>query len=517
MINLKQNRFLSLILILIISFSTFNCFGGEQPNNQSEQQIINQEVKEVSHYDYKYDDLIYALQDKYRDVAQNVLPAVVEINVVEVITQQIPRNNFSPWDLFQDGWPFGRSFPFGDPEQNEENNEKPLEREFRKQGLGSGVIIKGNGSKHYVITNNHVVGNADEISVLLYDGRAFEAKVVGTDARTDLALVYFESREEIPTLALGNSENLLVGDIVFAVGNPLGFESTITQGIISALGRRAEAGSSIADFTDYIQTDAAINPGNSGGALVNLEGELIGVNTWIASRTGGSDGIGFSIPVNIVRKAIDSFIDKGKIEYGWLGVSINDITGRNFRDFAEAMNISGQKGSLILNIFQNSPAFKGGLLPGDYIVKVDDIDITDSNHLTQIIGNLQPGTVKQISVIRYGELKEFSIKLDAREDEATVKGNTDLWPGLVINSLSDEIREELELSSSLEGVVVGAVIGQSASSAAGFKTGDLITKINNRNIRTPMDFYRELNSSKNEEVTFRIYRGGNEILLGIVK
>ena len=331
-------------------------------------------------------NLLYALQDQYRLVAKEVLPAVVEINVVEVIKQQIPGNNFSPFDLFNDNWPF-RSFPFGNPDQDREEKDPPLEREFRKQGLGSGVIIQANGSKYYVISNNHVVGNADEISIRLYDGREYEGKIVGTDMRTDLALVSFDTRESIPVIELGNSDELLAGDIVFAVGNPLGFESTITQGIISALGRKAEAGRQIADFTDYIQTDAAINPGNSGGALVNLEGELIGINTWIASRTGGSDGLGFAIPVNNVKKAINSFIEKGRIEYGWLGVSISDVIDEKL---GEDLGISNIKGSLILNLFSNSPAAKGGLLPGDYIIRINNTEIRDSDHLTNVIGNIAP-------------------------------------------------------------------------------------------------------------------------------
>jgi len=205
------------------------------------------------------------IQYSFRDVAGAVLPVVVEINTEELITQRSPRFQ-SPWDFF-----------FGNPE-----NQQPQEREFRQPGLGSGVLVQREANKVYVLTNNHVVGSADKISVLLHDEREFSGKLVAADPRRDLAVVVFETREQVPLASLGDSDALQVGDLVLAVGNPFGFESTVTMGIVSALGRRAEAGASVANLTDYIQTDAAINPGNSGGALVNLRGEVIGINTWIA-------------------------------------------------------------------------------------------------------------------------------------------------------------------------------------------------------------------------------------------
>lgn len=474
----------------------------ESGPERSEQRVIQSETSR---------NLLYALQDQYRLVAKEVLPAVVEINIVEVIKQQIPQNQLSPFDFFNN-WPFGQS-PFNTPDRNNQP-EQPQEREYRKEGLGSGVIIKSEGNRYYVITNDHVVGHADEITIKLNNGKEYEAEKVGTDSRTDLALVYFETGDDISILELGDSNNLLAGDIVFAVGNPLGFESTITQGIISALGRKAESGSQIADFTDYIQTDAAINPGNSGGALVNLEGELIGINTWIASRTGGSDGLGFAIPVNNVKKAINSFIDKGHIEYGWLGVSISDV---NDEKFSEDLGISEIKGSLVLNLFKNSPAAKGGLLPGDYIIKINNTEIGDSDQLTNIIGNIAPGVSVDMTFIRNKKEMNLTIKLEARENEESVEGNHNFWPGLIVNILTDEIRDQLDIPSNIKGVLVSAVVSGSVAESAGLKAGDIISKVQSKKIETISDFYKQLNTENQDEITFRVFRDRSEFILGLVK
>jgi serine protease Do len=404
-----------------------------------------------------------------------------------------------------------------DNNQRQPRQNQPQEKEFRKQGLGSGVIVRQNGNKYYAITNNHVVGKANEISVRLNDGRQFAAKVVGTDARTDLALVVFESNEHIPFIALGDSDNLMVGDMVFAVGNPLGFNSTFTSGIISALGRKAEAGSNIADFTDYIQTDAAINPGNSGGALVNLNGELIGINTWIASRSGGNEGLGFAIPVNSVKKAIGDFMDKGKIVYGWLGVSITDIQDSRYTDLASDLKLKDKAGALVLNLFKNSPAEKSGILPGDFIIKVDNNDIRDANHLTRIVGSAKPGDTKQVTLIRYGETKTLDVRFEARQDEEKIQNDNRLWPGLFVQKLTGELRKQASVPDKITGVIISGVIKGTSAEMAGFKEGDVITKINNNKVDNVMNFYQELNRAGKDEITFRIARRDAEILLGLVK
>ncbi|WP_053228287.1 Do family serine endopeptidase [Spirochaeta cellobiosiphila] len=460
-------------------------------------------------------DIMYALQDTYRGVADEVLPEVVEINVTEVIKQRVP-NFTSPFDFFRDS-PFG----FFGPNQNQDGSGKDgqsqegtREIERRQQGLGSGVIVRKSGKKYYVVTNNHVVGNADEINIKLYDGREYEAKLVGKDSRTDLALVSFETKDNLQVATLSKADNMRVGDIVFAVGNPLGFESSITQGIISALGRKATVGSQIADFTDYIQTDASINPGNSGGALVNLEGDLVGINTWIASQSGGSVGIGFAIPVDVVERSVDAFIKHGKIEYGWLGVSIGNVNEAGITDIAKALKIDDKEGAFVSQLFLDSPAYKGGILPGDLIIKVDNIQIKDKNHLTQQVGSLAPGTVKDLTVIRNGKTLTLPIKFEAR-DEKDTQNNKMLWPGFFIVDLDKDVRDQLKLNSGVKGVVIAYVINNSRSQIAGIKQGDIITRINGKKVSDISDFYQELNQEKPNNIQFEIYRNGSTFRVGL--
>ncbi len=444
----------------------------------------------------------YSLQTSFRQVAGEVLPVIVEVNVVEVVRQQMP-DSMSPFDFF-----------FG-PQPDREG--EPQEREFRRPGLGSGVIVRREGNKVYILTNSHVVGNADEISVILYDGREFDAVTVGKDNRLDLALLEVTTKEDLPIARLGNSDDLYVGDWVMAVGNPYGFESTVTAGIVSALGREPERTMQVSGFTDYIQTDAAINPGNSGGALVNLEGEIVGINTWIASQSGGSVGIGFAIPINNAKKAISDFITSGKVEYGWLGVSIQDPAEEIMPGVAEELEIEKQEGSLVINVYQNSPAEKGGFLPGDFITQVEDVYITDSNHLTRVVGNLQPGKAIDFHIIRYGEEKVLDVNLEERKTEEELAEDTNLWPGLTVIGLNSEIRNELEIPADIEGAVIAAVFPNTSSDKVGLRTGDIITAVDKQNIDGVMEFYKQLNSTDSKEVMFRIYREGNEMLLGLVK
>ena len=250
-------------------------------------------------------DVLRSFQDATRQVAGQVLPVVVEIDTISEVER---RNIQSPLEFF-----------FGRPDSNNDDDES---RPLLQRGLGSGIIVRRTGNDVYVLTNEHVIGNATEITVTLYDGREYRAELVGGDENRDLALVRFQTTEEVPVATLGDSQDVQVGDLVFAVGNPLGFASTITSGIVSAVERDGPVGSNGPLLTNYIQTDAAINRGNSGGPLVNLDGEVVGINTWIASRSGGSIGLGFAIPINNASRAIDQIIATGRVEYGWLGVNM---------------------------------------------------------------------------------------------------------------------------------------------------------------------------------------------------
>ncbi len=482
------------VLATVLNFS---CTDSKDQGNISEggvRRAYAQDAGESSEGLKTLEDIQYS----FRQVARMALPVVVEINVVEKVSQTQPPFN-SPWEFFFN--PFDRS---------------PQEREFRRPGLGSGVIVQNGSGKVYVVTNNHVVGGAEEISIRLNDGREYEAKIVGKDARTDLALVVFETKEEIPVAVLGDSDQLQVGDWALAVGNPFGFESTVTAGIVSALGRQANGAMQIANFTDYIQTDAAINPGNSGGALLNIRGEVIGINTWIASQSGGSVGLGFAIPINNARKAIADLIAEGKVVYGWLGVQIIDADSQQYPAYIDEMGVRKSGGALVLNLFKGSPAERGGLQSGDVITRVGDTPIGSSGELTKIVGNLPPGRQMVFTFIRYGEEKRITVKLVAREDEETVQSNTNLWPGMVAAPLTEEMRAQLELPRNLHGVIVGSIVEGSPASFAGLLQGDIITEIADQQIRGMMDFYRAISSTR-RELLFRVQREGQEVVLGIVR
>ncbi len=305
--------------------------------------------------------------------------------MTQTITQQIPQFSF----------PFDFPFPFEQPQGNKDRN-----RTFHQSGLGSGIIVQHTGNRYYVLTNNHVVKDATDISVKLNDQRVFKARTVGTDPHKDVALVSFDSEASIPVAELGDSNSVQVGDIVLAMGNPFGYESTVTMGIVSALGRHGPQ-EDVATYTDYIQTDAAINQGNSGGALVNIKGQVIGMNTWIAAPTGGNIGLGFAIPINNARQPIQDFIAKGKVDYGWLGAQIADIQdNETYPGFAADLKLDGVKGAFILETYKGSPADRAGVLPGDYITRVDNTEITNAAELTQVVGGLAAEKTYTFSVVR---------------------------------------------------------------------------------------------------------------------
>ena len=325
----------------------------------------------------------------------------------------------------------------------------------------------------------------------------------------------FETKEKVPVAILGDSDDLEVGDIVLAVGSPYGFESTVTMGIVSALGRHALRG--IAGFTDYIQTDASINPGNSGGALVNMKGEVVGINTWIASASGGSVGVGFAIPINNSKKAINDFITTGRITYGWLGVSIGDLSGSTADDLRKSLGLENKKGAMVFSLFKNSPAFKSGLLPGDFIIKIDNENIENADQLTKIVGKLSPGSNPLFRIIRDKKELTLNVKIEKRADESEVQKNKDLWPGIIVTNLTDDIRKELKAADSVKGVVIASVIPESPAAVAGLKAGDVIQEINDTQISDITMFYSSLNKPGSNKKIFQIDRQGSSVMIGLVK
>ncbi len=444
--------------------------------------------------------LAEAYQMTFREVAEKTLPVVVEVNTVNIIeTQAFP----DAFNFF-----FGRN-----PDSNGQEKEEP--RELRQQGLGSGVIVRDSGKNVYILTNHHVVNGAEEIEVTFYDGREFEASLVGSDERRDLALIKIETSEAVPVAVLGNSDDLFVGDWVFAVGNPMGFKATFTGGIVSAVGRETDGFSPNVSFTDYIQTDAAINPGNSGGALVNLKGEVIGINSWIATQSGGSNGLGFAIPINNAKKAIEDFIESGSVVYGWLGVNVRDISDES----KAGMGLENQDGAFVNDVFIDSPAEEGGLLAGDFITRVGDKTISNRNDLVKAIGNLPPDRWTSFELYRDGKKTTLSLRLGRRDDEKNIAqdGSLNVWPGLTVVEATEDVRESLNLETNKGNVIVANVAKGSPAEAAGLRPGDIILRVDNKRIKSMNDFYTDLNAADDNEVMLRIYRGNREAIIGIVK
>jgi Do/DeqQ family serine protease len=485
--KLSSKNFLIFNLVLIgvifgfsLAFLSFSC-----STPQSKRTAQAQE----SAADIPQDALRAAesLQTAFRSVADKVLPSVVEIKTVSIRRQQVPNLNGIPWEFF-----------FGPPNGNPEGGGQ--EREYRSQGLGSGIIVRRDRDTYYVLTNNHVVGEANEILIATNEGKEYPAELVGKDERKDLAMVSFKTSDSHPLASLGDSDVVKIGDWAIAVGNPLGLMSTVTMGIVSAVGR---TGGPAGNINDFIQTDASINSGNSGGALVNIRGEVIGINTWIASSGGGgSVGLGFAIPINNAKRSIDEFISSGEISYGWLGVSLRDPD----RDTLLALGLDGKRGALASQVFLGSPADKGGIRPGDFITHVNSREVRGTNVLTLAVGDLRAGERAAFTVIRDGVSQELQVRIEARNDSVAAD-NKRLWPGLETVPLTDAVRSSLQLDRNAQGLYVAQVVAESPAAIIGLQRGDRITGINGETIRDLAAFYRLLREKTDKELWFNFIRG----------
>jgi len=457
------------------------------------------QAQEVERVPYSSDEDIataQSLQNSFRSVAKKALPVVVELKVVEVVTQQVPR---------ADGWPWDFLFP------EQEEDQDGQEREFRNQGLGSGVIVRRDGDTFFVLTNEHVVGEADEIEVVLYDNREYSASLVGKDPRKDLAMVKFETDDrDIAVAHLGDSEELQVGDWVLAVGSPYGFVSSITAGIVSAKGRSGPEG----NISDFIQTDAAINRGNSGGALVDIYGNVVGINTWIAAPTGGNVGLGFAIPINNAKSAIDDFITKGKVEYGWLGVSVGDVTD----ELSQHLGLETDKGAFVHNIYLDSPADKGGMRAGDFITSINGRKVESRDEVVRIVGDLKAGERARFEVLRFGERMVLDVKIGERlNDDDILSNQNKLWPGMTVAPLQEEVKKQLDLDSSLKGVLVVNVERGTKAFVHGMRSYDIITSINDQEIESMEDFFRIISDTREDKFEIIYLREGEKGYAGIVR
>jgi serine protease Do len=425
----------------------------------------------------------------FADIAEKVVPTVVQVIPTKIDTVTFSNNPF--YQFFGD--PFGMDDFFGMP--RDRRSQPPVQKkEFRQQSLGSGVIVSKDG---YILTNFHVVAGADEIEIKTSDKRSFQATIVGADSLSDVAVVKIkESVHDLPVAFIGNSDELRPGDWALAIGNPFSLSSSVTLGIISALGRTA--GNDANAYQNFIQTDAAINPGNSGGALVNIKGELIGINTMIYTQSGGYMGIGFAIPINMAQKIMEDLIFEGKVSRGWLGVMIQDLDQPTREAFGLDENTHGV---LIGDVFPNQPAAKAGIQRGDIVTTVDGKEVSSPNELRNAIAAIHPGKKVPIELLRSGKKVTTYVTLSGR-DKADVAekeeksnetsdnetGDLSKKLGMRVSPLSSELKSKLGIKTDIKGVVITGFEEQSMASREGLQENDLIIEINRKPVTSIKDF-----------------------------
>jgi serine protease Do len=453
----------------------------------------------------------------FAPLVKRVMPTVVNVAVV----QEIKAGSFGMPGQEEGGGPEEggpEAGPGGPPGMPGEGGGDPFEQfrrffggqvphDYKQHGLGSGVIVSPDG---YILTNNHVVGGAEEIHVTLMDKREFTAKVIGKDAKTDLALIKIESKDTLPVAELGNSDGMDIGDWVVAIGNPFGFTLTTTAGIISAKGRMLGG-----NYDDFLQTDASINPGNSGGPLFNTQGQVIGINTAIYSRTGTNAGIGFAIPVNLAKHVMDQLKSHGRVVRGWLGVEIQEVTP----DLAQSFGLAKPEGALVASIDKDGPAAKSGLERGDVVLKFDGKDVHDEHELPVLVADTPINKKVEVEVVRngkhqnlevtVGELKEAPVQTAKAEEPGTN------W-GMQVGDITPEIASQFHLQTD-KGVVVRHVAPDSPAADSGIQPGDLILEVDHDKVASVNDFLAKAKAAKsgNKSALLLVQRGGTTIYMVI--
>jgi serine protease Do len=369
----------------------------------------------------------------------------------------------------------------------------PPDQPKKHAARGSGVIFNDRG---YIVTNNHVVKDTRDIKITLSDKREFSCTIVGTDPATDIAVIKIDKLpKDLPTMKIGDSDKMRVGELVIAIGNPFGFSHTVTMGIISATGRQNVG---LADYENYIQTDAAINPGNSGGALVNIKGELIGINTAIYSRGGGSLGIGFAIPSGMVRQVVDELVAGGKVIRGWLGVYIQDVT----KEISESFRYSRDTGALVSDVMKGSPAEKSDIKVGDIITKINERDISDVSHLRRLVARMKPGTDAKVSVFRDGKLFDLAMPIgtlpDKMDTEKSIKSESVDEIGVTVKDLNEDLAYRYKISDQ-SGVVVIKLKANTPAFNAGIIVGDLVREIDRKPVADTKDYRSIMKEGKDRK------------------
>jgi serine protease Do len=427
----------------------------------------------------------------FTEIAKQVTPAVV--NITTVMTEKVSEELSVP-DELRDRMEefFGK--PFGPRGRGPSN---PFEHRGPRRGQGSGVIISPDG---YIVTNNHVIAKSREVTVTLPDKREFKGKIVGTDPKTDLAVVKVNA-QDLPAIPWGDASQLQVGEYVLAVGNPFGLNSTVTLGIVSAVGRGHMG---ITQYEDFIQTDAAINPGNSGGALVNTKGELVGINTAIFSQTGGYQGVGFAVSTTMAKPIYESLVKTGKVVRGYLGIGLQDLN----QDLAKSFSLRDSRGALISDVKESSPAEQAGLKQGDVIVEYQGIPVEDGVALQRLVTRTSVGADVMLKVVRDGRERELTVRIGEQPDETKVakvdRSERDhAFSGLAVEDLDAETAKALGLNLKW-GVVVTRVDQDSGAEKMGLLPGDVIREINRQPIKSIKDF---------EKASSDVKKGGNVLIL----
>jgi serine protease Do len=432
----------------------------------------------------------------FADLAQAVSPAVVNISTTKRV-----KGGGRVFDYFMG--PKDRRNPMDDFFERFFGGDIPQQKEYKQKSLGSGFIIDDEG---LILTNNHVVEDADEIKVILKDHKEFEAKVIGRDAKTDLALIKIKSWKGLQLIKFGNSDELRVGDWVMAIGNPFGLDNTVTAGIVSAKGRVIGAG----PYDNFIQTDASINPGNSGGPLINLKGEVVGINTAIFA---GGQGIGFAIPINTAKELISQLKDKGKVTRGWLGVMIQKVTP----DLAKSFNLKDEAGALVGDVTPGSPAEKAGIKPGDIIIEFDGKAIKEMNELPRLVAAVPVGKTVEVKALREGKSQTFKVQVQELDEKQVAAGPSQGKEsmGLSVREFTPELARRFRMDYE-PGILVVQVQEGSPADEAGIQEGDVIKEVNRKSVKD-LKSYQNLISSikKGGNILFRIKRGGMNLFVSL--